>query len=474
MNPRLQTVRRTIAAVGILAALARAGTTPSPASLPSDTEIRQILLDRIDVQHKSVGIVVGIISAEGRRVVSYGQLDTGDSRPVNGDTVFEIGSLTKIFTSLLLADMVTRGEVSLSDPVSKFLPGVKLPERAGRSITLLDLATQTSGLPFWPSNFPSTSDAEAYSKYSADQLFDFLATYELPRDIGSQWSYSNLGMGLLGMALSHRAGKDYESLVRERITAPLGMENTAITLRQSMKLNVAVGHETNLHPAPDWNVPLFAGASSLRSSVNDMLKFLATTMGYVKSPLQPAIALMLETRRPAPLVKAEQALGWWVIGQGDDQVMAHGGRTFGYASYIAWDAKTRIGVVALSNAVITVQDIVMHLLRPEQPLAKAADARAHTEIALDPRLFDSYAGQYRTATGLAVAVERQGEALMIQLPSAPKLRLHPETERDFFIAESDLQVTFQTDARGGATSVIVHYSGKDIPATRVQSASATR
>ncbi|HUJ30480.1 MAG TPA: serine hydrolase domain-containing protein, partial [Candidatus Acidoferrum sp.] len=112
--------------------------------MPSDSDIRQILVDRIDTQHQSVGFVVGVIGPEGRRVVAYGHLEKGDPRALNGDTVFEIGSATKVFTSLLLAEMVERGEVALDDPVSKYLPpDVKMPERNGRSITLIDLATHT-------------------------------------------------------------------------------------------------------------------------------------------------------------------------------------------------------------------------------------------------------------------------------------------------------------------------------------------
>jgi serine-type D-Ala-D-Ala carboxypeptidase/endopeptidase len=136
------------AAFVLLAGAATAQTNPGPA-VPSDSEIRKILADRIDTDHQSVGIVVGVIEPAGNRVVTYGNLEKGDKRTLNGDTVFEIGSVTKVFTSLELADMVQRGEVALSDPVARYLPP---EERGGRTITLEDLSTHTSGLPRLPTN----------------------------------------------------------------------------------------------------------------------------------------------------------------------------------------------------------------------------------------------------------------------------------------------------------------------------------
>src|SRR5205085_8424519 len=111
-------------------------------------------------------------------------------------TIFEIGSATKVFTSLLLADMVQRGQVALDDPVAKYLPPtVKMPERHGRSITLVDLATHTSGLPRLPTNMTPKNQANPYADYSVEQLYQFLSNYQLTRDVGSQYEYSNLGGG---------------------------------------------------------------------------------------------------------------------------------------------------------------------------------------------------------------------------------------------------------------------------------------
>jgi serine-type D-Ala-D-Ala carboxypeptidase/endopeptidase len=318
--------------------------------LSSHPEIRQILIERIDAQHQSVGIVVGVIGPEGRDVVSYGHLAKNDPRLLGGDTIFEVGSATKVFTCLMLALMVERGHVSLDDPVAKYLPpGVKMPQRNGRAITLVDLATHTSGLPRLPDNMRIADAANPYADYTAEQLYLFLSKYKLTRDIGSRYEYSNLGGGLLGHVLACRAGKDYETLVREEICAPLGMNNTAITLTPEMKARLAVGHNAALKPVKNWDNPTLAGAGSLRSCVNDILSFLAANLSYTQSPLDHAMTAMLNTRRRTDVEGLEAALGWHIFTSGGREIVWHNGGTGGYRSFIGFDPKGRIGVVALSN-----------------------------------------------------------------------------------------------------------------------------
>ena len=184
--------------------------------LPSDSAVRAILLPRVnalpDTGRHGEGIVVGLLD-KGRRVIAVG---------VGADNVFEIGSITKVFTASILADMASRGEVRLDDPVAKYLPSsAHIPSRNGRQITLLDLVTQSSGLPRMPSNFTPRDSMNPYADYSVQQLYAFLSGYQLTRDIGATYEYSNLGMGLLGHALALKAGTSYERLVTRRILTPL-------------------------------------------------------------------------------------------------------------------------------------------------------------------------------------------------------------------------------------------------------------
>src|SRR6202162_2452563 len=135
-----------------------------PLPVLSTGEIREILVNRIDQQRQPVGIVVGVVEPTGRRVVASGNLANGDPRTLDGDTIFEIGSITKVFTSLLLADMVNRKEVALDDPAAKYLPEhLRMPERGGKAITLLDLSTHSSGLPRVPGNLNPKDPTNPYA-----------------------------------------------------------------------------------------------------------------------------------------------------------------------------------------------------------------------------------------------------------------------------------------------------------------------
>jgi serine-type D-Ala-D-Ala carboxypeptidase/endopeptidase len=428
-----------------------------------------MLIDRTDVQHQSVGIVVGIIGPEGRRLIAYGQFDKGDPRPVNGDTIFEIGSETKVFTALLLADMVQHGEVSLDDPVSKFLPPtVKMPERNGRVITLVDLATHTSGLPGLPSNLSPKDPGNPYADYSVDQLYQFLSGYKLTRDIGSQYEYSNLGGGLLGHVLALRSGMSYEALVRSRICIPLSMNSTGITLTPEMKTRLAAGHNAALEPAENWDLPTLAGAGALRSDANDMLAFIAANLGYRKSPLAPAMAAMLKVRRPTGQPNMDIALGWHIATANGNEIVWHNGGTGGYRSYMGFGPKARVGVVLLSNAgtAAGVDDIGRHILDASSPLI--APPKEHKQVTVNPKLFDGYVGKYQMAPNFVLTITRDADHLFVQATGQPKFEIYPEGDRDYFLKVVDAQITFITDGQGPATELILHQNGLDQHAKRME------
>ena len=164
----------------------------------------------------------------GRSITAYGGTDLKGARKAVADTVYEIASLTKIFTAMLLADAAVRGEAKIDDPLSAYVPpGVSVPSFEGRSITLTDLATHGAGFPLRPDNLHADlEDRNKYANYAVDQLYAGLPAYKLTRAPGSRFEYSNVGPSLLGHGLALRRHTTFYDLVRDRITRPLGLTDT--------------------------------------------------------------------------------------------------------------------------------------------------------------------------------------------------------------------------------------------------------
>jgi CubicO group peptidase (beta-lactamase class C family) len=435
----------------------------SSQGVPTDAEIRNILVERIDTLRQSVGIVVGVIEPTGRRVVAYGSPDSGDPRPLDGDTVFEIGSITKVFTSLLLADMVERGEVQLTDPVAKYLPGhVRVPEFRGAQITLKDLSMHMSALPRMPSNVDSSDPANPFADYSVARLYEFLSTYRLSRDIGSDFEYSNLGGALLGHALSRRGDTDYGALVETRIARPLGMDSTRIPLTREMKEHLAAGHAYGLAPTANWDLGALDAAGALHSTANDLLKFLAAHLGYMTTPLGPAMTSMIRARQD--IGEGEVGLGWFIRRRGGAEIVFHGGNTGGYRSWIGYDPKAQVGVVVLSNTGTGagVEDIGIHLLNPRVPLLAREDLepdKDRKEVPVDAETLARYAGRYRFPSSQMASVTRDGDHLLLQAEGEVKIAFYPESSQDFFAKIMDAQMTFDMDEQGKVTGLRFYRGG---------------
>jgi serine-type D-Ala-D-Ala carboxypeptidase/endopeptidase len=481
---------KAIASIIVGLRIAAATATPSnsaASSVPPDADIRKILVERVDVQKQSVGIVVGVLEPGGRRrIVTYGSRAVGDSRPLDGETVFEIGSITKVFTSLLLADAVQRGEVALTDPVAKYLPDtVKVPER-GRAITLQDLAMHTSGLPRLPDNLKPKDPANPYADYSTAQMYEFLSRHQLRRDVGADYEYSNFGGGLLGHVLARRAGTDYETLVRTRIAGPLGMKHTGIALTPEMQARLAPGHNPGLERVPNWDLPTLAGAGALRSNANDMLTFLAAALGTQPSfaglkgeraadgkpsPLERAFSSMLATRRPTGNASLEIALGWHVFKAPDTEIVWHNGGTGGYRTWMGYEPQSRSAVVVLSNAGSAAgpDDIGRHLLVPALPLMQNTQSNtSQTETKVTAAVFDRYVGHYQLAPAAILTISRKDNQFFVQLTGQPTFEIFAESEKKYFLKVVDAQLTFETDAQNKAVAVTLHQNGVDQRAPRIE------
>jgi hypothetical protein len=221
----------------------------------------------------------------------------------------------------------------------------------------------------------------------------------------------------------------------------------------------------------NWDLTALAGAGALRSTTNDLLTFLAANLGYVKTPLAPAMADMLKVRRPTLMPNLAVALGWHVLTTNGKEVVWHNGGTAGYRTFIGFDQKARVGVVVLSNAGTPAgpDDIGRHLLDTATPLlARQAAPKTRTEIAVDPQVLEKYVGRYQLAPSAIITMTRDGSRLFTQLTGQLRFEVFPESEKEFFLKVVDAQLTFETDAAGKAVAVVLHQNGVDQRAKRIE------
>jgi serine-type D-Ala-D-Ala carboxypeptidase/endopeptidase len=293
------------------------------------------------------GIAVGTNVRGTPGFYAYGEVARGSGRPPTPTTEFEIGSITKLFTTTLLALYAQRQLVKLDAPLQNYVPrGIRVPSFGARQITLLDLATHTSGLPRQP---PIHGDS-----YSSSEMFAFLASYRLRSAPGTQYEYSNLGLALLAHALAQATGTPWAQLVQRDITSKLGMPDTGLKLDDEKRTRLAIGYNRTGQRAkenmPTW--PAFNGAGGLFSTMSDMQRFLAWNMGDIKADLPDGLLDDLHKSRFAlPRAGAGVGLGWQIAPLGADlSVVWKNGETLGYSSYIGFVPHARSGVVLLANS----------------------------------------------------------------------------------------------------------------------------
>jgi CubicO group peptidase (beta-lactamase class C family) len=299
------------------------------------------MLPRLDlaVADGGAGIVVGVSEHGARRVMAY-----GTARP---DSLFELGSIGKTFTGLLLAQMASQGKVDLRDPVRDLLPpGAAAPPK-GFEITLLDLATHHSGLPPMPDDAGPGDQRETYTDYHASDLYDFIKRRGFAKPSDAKFLYSNIGFAVLGAALANRAQTSYPELLQRQITGPLGMKDTVIALSPEQHSRFMQGYDRERRPTPAWDLDAFAPAGGVRSTAGDMLTYLEAQLHPEKTPFPAALALSQHVRAPVA-GNLQIALAW--VYNPDTGFYEHNGATGGFSSYACFNPQRDLAAVVLLNA----------------------------------------------------------------------------------------------------------------------------
>jgi serine-type D-Ala-D-Ala carboxypeptidase/endopeptidase len=351
-------------------------------------QIKALINALVDKNKTNAAIAIGIIDPNGTQFYGYGKMSNTNTTTVDQNTIFAIGSITKVFTATLLADMVNQGLVKLDDPIEKYLPSnIKVPQYKGHNITIEDLATHTSGLPNWPSNYcPSFDptktvfqDSIQYRKdlmnctknYTFNEFYQALSNSTLSREPGSKFEYSNFGMGLIGRILTLKSNmSSYDELLSKRILDVLDMNSTSIGLSDAQKSRLAIGH-FNGQELPAWNAssPIAPGPA-LHSTVSDMLKFVSANMGLIKTKLDDAMQEshlirhstnhLLPNNEPASFntdkfnpdkIGYYVGLGWMIATNFGQEIVWHSGTTpDSYNAFMVFNPTKERGIVILCSA----------------------------------------------------------------------------------------------------------------------------
>jgi CubicO group peptidase (beta-lactamase class C family) len=339
-----------------------------PAELPTvanNNPLRTRLDVRVDslcrlffAQNKGVGLSIGLLRNDSLFVYGYGETGRGNQTVPTASHLFEIGSVSKTFTATLLADLVQRGKLKLTDPVNRYLPdSIPALQKDGKPVTLLSLSNHTSGLPRLPANLLLANPVNPYKAYDRRALFAALKQTNLLTPPGQTLAYSNLGVGLLGTLLEVQTGQSYETLVRERIARPLGMTSTVQTLTEAEKPRFVQGHDLRQNAVSSWEFDALAGAGALRSNVTDLLRYLKAQLGDAPKALRKAISLTHAPTYTEP--KRQIGLGWFSDPEG---WFFYNGGTGGFSSFVGFDPAARTGVVVLSNSAIQVDRLSAQLV----------------------------------------------------------------------------------------------------------------
>ncbi|EHJ49591.1 beta-lactamase [Solidesulfovibrio carbinoliphilus subsp. oakridgensis] len=339
------------ALVVLLALLLGAGPPARAAGLPGRQATAQVVA-RLTESGRVHGLVVGYVSPAGRVVHGFGRAGEGRrSGAPDGRTLFEIGSITKTFTGLLLAQAVMAGRVRATDPIRLDLPAGTLGKESPLApVSYLDLATHASGLPEGPDNLPSRDPQNPLAGYSTGLLLDYLARARPIAPVGRDFFYSNVGAGLCGYLMARLAGTDYETLVKHKVCEPLAMADTTITLSAEQAGRMTHGHDAKGRIVPNWDVTGLEGAGALRSTADDLLTYAAANMGLLPTPLLPAMKLaQLPRKHVSSIPTLFLGFFWNIMNFGGKEYLLHAGRSGGYFALVLLSPEDNAGIVLLCD-----------------------------------------------------------------------------------------------------------------------------
>lgn len=404
------------------------------------------------------GVAVAWVDADGPAFFTTGTYSATDSRPITPDTRFEIGSVTKIFTALLLAESERLGRAKRSDPAAKYLLPAADPDQAALGkITLLALTTHTAGLPRLPANMGPNPDASSdpYAAYDRRALLEALRVHGRTAAVGRTVAYSNFGVAVLGEALGAAWGTTYEDALQTHVLTPLHLSATSLDLAgRPGPADLAPAH-VGQQVVPNWRFQAFAAAGALRSSARDLATLLNAYLGFSDTPLRASMDASLQPQYVAEEIGGSIGLGWLLNGEGN-MTAWHNGATAGSHTFVGFNRTTKTGVAVLANYQKPSEEFGLGLLgaKPPQPTVRAVkDA-------------PGFIGRYPLSPAFAIDITEENGALSLQASGQPKFPLRPLEADRFSVVGVPAEISFQRNATGEVTALVLHQNGRDQPAPR--------
>jgi D-alanyl-D-alanine-carboxypeptidase/D-alanyl-D-alanine-endopeptidase len=422
------------------------------------------------------GLSIGYIEGDGFGIVHLGSAGEAGRKADNG-TVYEIGSLSKVFTGLLLADAALRDEINLYTAVDVANPaGMKLPSRDGRSIKWIDLSTHRSGLPRLPGNLTTAAASNPYRDYDSKQAAAFLQTYQLPRQPGKAQEYSNFGASVLGYLVAAKAGKTYDELLQERIAGPLKMADCTVALSSDQQKRLATPHDKFGSAVEPWAFADLPGAGGIHATLRDMMRFAKAQLEPPSGPIGEAIELAWKQHTEADETGPAMGLGWIIAGDG--QTRLHNGQTGGTTSALFINRKLKCAVVILCNTSVKNDEIDKLALQmvmkaagqetAQAPEKKGEEAEAPEDLAIDEKLRRRLVGRYQLKPDFIFTVTDDDGRLMVGITNQETQEVFPDSPTRWSYRGIDATLEFKLPKTGVARSLILHQNGASQTARRVK------
>jgi CubicO group peptidase (beta-lactamase class C family) len=424
------------------------------------------------------GLSIGYIEGEHFGIVHLGSSNQDGKKPDNL-TVYEIGSVSKVFTGLLLADAVVRGEIDLNAAAEVANPaGLRLPSRDGRAIQWLDLSVHRSGLPRLPTDLPLTEATNPYRDYNSKKAAAFLSSYELPREPGKTQEYSNLGTSVLGYLVAQKAGKPYPQLLQERIAEPLRMTDCAVSLNADQKKRLATPHSVFGSATAPWTFADLPGAGGIHATMRDMMRFAKAQLTPPPGKLGEAIELAWKEQSKADESGPAMGLGWMIAGDG--QTRWHNGQTGGSHAAIFINRELKCAVVVLCNTALLneIDQLATQMVQkaagidvkppPGETAAKKPVAKDAGALGIDEKHRRRLAGRYQLTPNFIFDVRDRDGRLMVGITNQPTQEVFPDSPTRWSYRGVEATLEFNLPKTGPAKSLVLHQNGIEQTAKRIE------